>query len=376
MNTNDHHLVKEFKLLDPPVFMGSSDIAVGEEWFRVIEKKLGLMRVTDEERVILATSMLKGVASHWWDINRCTMDIQGMTWREFEDSFLDRYYPFSDRNFEKIKLMQSVEKKRFARYPCYAAEIENLESMETGDVRMSSPLREQRPNVLQYGAPKEIEVEDFSARMKNKHQNMINPNSELILPQDPQQHPYSQHGLVVNGPEVQHILQNKQLEQEEKGQQQLNRIQKAQNKRVRQWMWKKKKRRQQLDVTTVTKEIQVIQQQPEVAVVDIKTQKQLQQQSEPMQQYMHQALSPQVQQQPTQQNSLALREFNLEEQKQQQQKQHQQLKQWQQQPEQQQIKQVKQHQNLEKEGNKSNKRKRKKKEKKKTVSTRGCDCSG
>ncbi|KAI3910380.1 hypothetical protein MKX01_034774 [Papaver californicum] len=104
-------LVKEFQLLDPPEFTGSSDIAVAEEWFSDIEKKLGLMSATDEQRVTLATAMLKGEASHWWDINKYTMVTEGMTWREFVDSFLERYYPFSERNMKKIELMRLVRKE-------------------------------------------------------------------------------------------------------------------------------------------------------------------------------------------------------------------------------------------------------------------------
>ncbi|KAI3848347.1 hypothetical protein MKW98_005727 [Papaver atlanticum] len=104
-------LVKEFQLLDPPEFTGSSDIAVAEEWFSDIEKKLGLMSATDEQRVTLATAMLKGEASHWWDINKYTVVSEGMTWREFVDSFLERYYPFSDRNMKKIELMRLVRKE-------------------------------------------------------------------------------------------------------------------------------------------------------------------------------------------------------------------------------------------------------------------------
>ncbi|KAI3857096.1 hypothetical protein MKW92_038765 [Papaver armeniacum] len=104
-------LVKEFQLLDPPEFTGSSDIAVAEEWFSDIEKKLALMSATDEQRVTLATDMLKGEASHWWDINKYTVVSEGMTWREFVDSFLERYYPFSDRNMKKIELMRLVRKE-------------------------------------------------------------------------------------------------------------------------------------------------------------------------------------------------------------------------------------------------------------------------
>ncbi|XP_026380877.1 PH domain-containing protein DDB_G0275795-like [Papaver somniferum] len=104
-------LAKEFQILDPPEFTGSSDIAVAEEWFSDIEKKLGLMSATDKQRITLATAMLKGEASHWWDINKYTVVSEGMTWREFVDSFLEIYYPFSDRNMKKIELMRLVRKE-------------------------------------------------------------------------------------------------------------------------------------------------------------------------------------------------------------------------------------------------------------------------
>ncbi|MCL7043919.1 hypothetical protein MKW94_005389 [Papaver nudicaule] len=266
----DGHLVKEFKLLDPPVFTGSSDIAVAEEWFRLIGKKLGLMRVTDEERLILATSMLKGEASHWWDINRHTMVVEGMTWREFEDSFLERYYPFSDRNLKKIELVRlahignSVE-KRLASYPSYAAEMEDLESKEIADQRTCDSLREQEQKVL-HGAPKEIGVEGFSVRMKNEDQDRINsanPNSELIPMHDLQPHPFSQQRLVLESQEAQHILQNQEHQLREEVQQQ-QRKKNGPSKKDRQRL---QRRRARMKVVTVMNEAQ--KQQPKIAVVKV-----------------------------------------------------------------------------------------------------------
>ncbi|KAI3871605.1 hypothetical protein MKX03_005788 [Papaver bracteatum] len=131
-------LVKEFQLLDPPEFTGSSDIAVAEEWFSDIEKKLALMSATDEQRVTLATDMLNGEASHWWDINKYTVVTEGMTWREFVDSFLERYYPFSEQNMKKIELMRLVRKEFWDRVE------DKIEKRKAGKSVQSPQQKKQR----------------------------------------------------------------------------------------------------------------------------------------------------------------------------------------------------------------------------------------
>ena len=65
------HLVsfKDFKLVGPPEFSGSTDPIEAQTWAQEMEKVFEVARVADEQKTSFATFMLKGEASHWWKAN-------------------------------------------------------------------------------------------------------------------------------------------------------------------------------------------------------------------------------------------------------------------------------------------------------------------
>ena len=57
-----------FMRLHPPTFNSvEDDPLLVDDWLSTITKKLNAMRATDEEKVILATHQLVGVAGEWWE---------------------------------------------------------------------------------------------------------------------------------------------------------------------------------------------------------------------------------------------------------------------------------------------------------------------
>lgn len=276
MDNKHECLVKEFQSLKPPVFRGSSDISIAEEWFHEIEKKLGLMRLTDEERIILSTSMLKGEASHWWDINRDTIVDEGMTWRQFEDSFLERYYPFSDRNLKKIELMRlarmeyldSVEKKRDkgkagSSEISGAVKMVKLESEEIDDVRICSPLRvEQEQQAVQDGA---IEVRNANLNGELQQQRKQQKPEVAVVEvtgdmKDSRQQPEAAH-TVINLEEHQKQLQENMKQY----------VHQLVSQQVQQLHQQKQQPLALVESNTKEQNRQQRQQQPEVALVGAST---------------------------------------------------------------------------------------------------------
>lgn len=319
MDNKHECLIKEFQSLDPPVFRGSSDISVAEEWFHEIEKKLGLMRLTDEERIILSTSMLKGEASHWWDINRDTIVDEGMTWRQFEDSFLERYYPFSDRNLKKIELMRlarmeyldSVEKKRDegkagSSEISGAVKMVKLELEEIDDVRMCSPLREdQEQQAVQDGAIEvrnanvngelqqqrkqqkpEVAVVEVTGDIKDSRQQSEAPHTVINL----EEH---QKKLQENMKQYVHQLVSQQVQQlHQQKQQPLVLVESNMKEQKQQQM------QQQPEVALVDASSNMIgtQQQPEVAHVGSNIVERVKEVQLQTKRYMHRVLLQMVQQ--------------------------------------------------------------------------------
>ncbi|CAL2230256.1 unnamed protein product [Prunus armeniaca] len=65
------------------------------------------MRCPDEDRVRLASFLLKGNAYHWWKtVRRGYVDPTTITWAEFQHIFYEQFYPHSYRNAKKVEFLQ------------------------------------------------------------------------------------------------------------------------------------------------------------------------------------------------------------------------------------------------------------------------------
>ena len=64
-----------------------------DHWFMQIEKVLEAMEITFEAtRIRLAAFQLKGEAQVWWRWARTSRDLEAMTWAEFQELFIGKYF--------------------------------------------------------------------------------------------------------------------------------------------------------------------------------------------------------------------------------------------------------------------------------------------
>ena len=71
---------------------------VADHWFRQIEKVLVAMDITsDTTKIRLAVFQLEGESQVWWDWVKTSRDLEEMTWAEFHELFMGKYFPAISR---------------------------------------------------------------------------------------------------------------------------------------------------------------------------------------------------------------------------------------------------------------------------------------
>ena len=102
--------LQRFRAHHPPTFTGGGDPMVADHWFMQIEKVLEAMEITsDTTRIRLAAFQLEGEAQVWWKWARTSRDLEVMTWAEFQDLFMGKY--FSD-TLRHAKAQEFLELKQ------------------------------------------------------------------------------------------------------------------------------------------------------------------------------------------------------------------------------------------------------------------------
>ena len=72
---------------------------VADHWFMQIENVLKAMEITsDTARIRLAAFQLEGGARVWWRWVRTSRDLEVMTWAEFQELFMGKYFPETARH--------------------------------------------------------------------------------------------------------------------------------------------------------------------------------------------------------------------------------------------------------------------------------------
>ena len=83
----------------PPSFRGGGDPMVADHWFWQVERVLEAMRITsDATRIKLATFKLEGESQIWWDWAKVSRDLETMTWGDFRELFMSKFFPTSTRH--------------------------------------------------------------------------------------------------------------------------------------------------------------------------------------------------------------------------------------------------------------------------------------
>ena len=99
--------LQRFKAHHPPTFMGVSDPMVADHWFRQVEKILEASEITfDALRIRLVAFHLEGESQVWWNRVKASRDLEAMTWKEFRELFMDKYFLASARHTKARELLE------------------------------------------------------------------------------------------------------------------------------------------------------------------------------------------------------------------------------------------------------------------------------
>ena len=99
--------LQRFRAHHPPTFTGGGDPMVADHWFMQIENILKAMEITsDTTRVRLAAFQLEGEARVWWRWVRTSRDLEVMTWAEFQELFMGKYFPETARHAKAQEFLE------------------------------------------------------------------------------------------------------------------------------------------------------------------------------------------------------------------------------------------------------------------------------
>ena len=91
----------------PPTFIGGGDLVVANHWFRQVERVLEAMKITsDATRIRLAAFLLEGESQVWWDWVKTSRDLEAMTWGDFRELFMRKFFPASARHAKAQEFLE------------------------------------------------------------------------------------------------------------------------------------------------------------------------------------------------------------------------------------------------------------------------------
>ena len=80
---------------------------VADHWFMQVEKVLEAMEISsDATRIRLATFQLEGEAQVWWKWAKTSRDLEAMTWAEFQELFMGKYFPDTVRHAKAQEFLE------------------------------------------------------------------------------------------------------------------------------------------------------------------------------------------------------------------------------------------------------------------------------
>ena len=80
---------------------------VADHWFMQIEKVLKAMEITyGATRIRLVVFQLKGEAQVWWRWARTSRDLEAMTWADFQELFMGKYFPETARHAKAQEFLE------------------------------------------------------------------------------------------------------------------------------------------------------------------------------------------------------------------------------------------------------------------------------
>ena len=99
--------LQRFRSHHPPTFIGGGDSMVAEYWFMQVEKILEAMEITSNTtKIRLAAFQLEGEAQVWWSWAKTSRDLEAMTWAEFHELFMGKYFSATARHAKAQEFLE------------------------------------------------------------------------------------------------------------------------------------------------------------------------------------------------------------------------------------------------------------------------------
>ena len=99
--------LQKFKEHHPPTFKGGGEPMEADHWFRQVGKILEAMEITsDATRRRLVAFQLEGESQVWWDWVKASRNLEEMTWEEFRELFMGKYFPASTRHAKAREFLE------------------------------------------------------------------------------------------------------------------------------------------------------------------------------------------------------------------------------------------------------------------------------
>ena len=125
----------------PPAFKGEADPMVADHWFRQVEIVLEGMEITSNvTKIRLATFQLEGESQVWWDWVKTSRNLEAMTWEEFRELLMGKFFPASSRHAKSREFLDL--KQRTMTVLEYVAKFTELASF--GDDYVASDMAKVR----------------------------------------------------------------------------------------------------------------------------------------------------------------------------------------------------------------------------------------
>ncbi|XP_028127580.1 uncharacterized protein LOC114324056 [Camellia sinensis] len=95
---NKGELIVKFQKIRPQAFSGEPNPYVAEAWIRQVKKILETLEIQNEQdQMSLASFLFDGEADFWWTMIKESRQVADLSWRQFEELFMEKYFPNSVR---------------------------------------------------------------------------------------------------------------------------------------------------------------------------------------------------------------------------------------------------------------------------------------
>ena len=68
------------------------------------------MQITDEQRLTLVPYIMEDEAEFWWNMVMRTEDVDQMSWEDFKELFLAKYFPEVERDAQREEFERFLQR--------------------------------------------------------------------------------------------------------------------------------------------------------------------------------------------------------------------------------------------------------------------------